>query len=477
MKTRIAAIAGFLVVLIALVVGVVRSARRETPGATGLAPTAPAGRPPAPANAPTDNPPDQELDRPVVLGEVKGDEASITARVPAKVLSISGQVGTRVARGQVVVTLDDRDVKLQADQARQDANAAAFQVVKARAGRDLKLGEIEAQIQEAQAGVTKAEGQLAKAKDGLQATMTAADSDIAQAKAGVAAAQAQLQAARKGARPEDIARAQHAVDNSRQAMELAKNELDQLRYLFEQKAIAKVQVDKAEGEYIKARAEHQDAVSVLAKAKAGAAPEDMAAAQANLDKATAGLRAAEDGKQDRIRIAQKDVSLAQLQVEDARRGVQQAIGGRKQIALVDEDIRSAEAKLKQANAQAELAGGQVQNTRLASPIDGVITRVDVNVGEMASPGRPLVAIAGTTHLWVEASVPTRLLPSFRKGQAVDLEIDVGGRRVHAAGAVRELSTAANPDGRSYTARIDFTPPVPSDFRPAARVRVATRAAR
>src|SRR5262249_5991929 len=150
--------------------------------------------------------PDANSDRPVVLGVVRGEEAAITARVPAKVTSILGPVGTRVARGQVVVTLDDHDLRLQTEQARQDAPAAAAQVARARTGRDLKKGEIEAQIRDAEAGLKKAEGQVDKAKLGLQASTTAADSDVAQAKAGVAAAQAQLQGAKRGARPEEIQR-------------------------------------------------------------------------------------------------------------------------------------------------------------------------------------------------------------------------------------------------------------------------------
>src|SRR5262245_59991823 len=130
MKTRIFAIGAFLVLLVGLWVTVVRSGKKETPSPSP-APPPPGPAAPAPANTPPSDETsatDPDADRPVVLGVVRGEEAGITARVPAKVTSILGPVGTRVARGQVAVTLDDHDVRLQAEQARQDATAAAAQV-------------------------------------------------------------------------------------------------------------------------------------------------------------------------------------------------------------------------------------------------------------------------------------------------------------------------------------------------------------
>src|SRR5262249_51722312 len=127
------------------------------------------------------------------------------------------------------------------------------------------------------------------------------------------------------------------------------------------------------------------------------------------------------------------------------------------------------------NLQIQQATDQIQNTKLVSPINGVVSAVNVNAGEVVGPGRPLVSISGTTNLRLEASVPVRLLSVFRPGRGVTVLLDtVPGRKFN--GIIREVSPVANPDGRSYPARIDLTNP-PDGLRPGARARVSIQVPR
>src|SRR5205823_3187474 len=60
-----------------------------------------------------------------VVGSFKGTEASVASRIPAKIVAVSAQVGDRVTKGAILVSLDDRDLREQTAQARAAAAALA----------------------------------------------------------------------------------------------------------------------------------------------------------------------------------------------------------------------------------------------------------------------------------------------------------------------------------------------------------------
>jgi multidrug resistance efflux pump len=414
-----------------------------------------------------------------VVGTLQGEVANIAARIPAKVVSVAGEVGTRVAAGQVVAVLDDQDLQRQASQAREAAAAAAANLAKAKKGRDLKEKELQGRLGETRQGVQQAELNLDKARAGETAARKVGQGDVDRAKAALTRAQAALRQARAGARPEEIRKAQVGVDAAQRGVNTARTEMERIQRLVDQNALPRVRLTKAQSDYDAARAQLEQAEAGLALAKAGATPEQIAEAQAGVKEAQAGVEQAEAGMASRVEAATKDVRLAEAAVENARRGVQQAESMMADpLKLADEDINAAQAQLAQANLQAQQATDQIQHTRLTTPIGGVISAVNINVGEIASPGRPLMTVAGTSHLYLQASIPARLVNVFRPGRPVSIEVDtLPGRKI--PGIVREVSSAANPDGRSYPARIDMTNP-PEGLRAGATARatiVAGRAGR
>ncbi len=64
---------------------------------------------------------------------------------------------------------------------------------------------------------------------------------------------------------------------------------------------------------------------------------------------------------------------------------------------------------------------QLAQTVVKAPFDGVVESVLANVGEMAAPGMPVIALTGSKGMYLQADVSERYLGTFRKGDKAEIE--------------------------------------------------------
>ena len=82
----------------------------------------------------------------------------------------------------------------------------------------------------------------------------------------------------------------------------------------------------------------------------------------------------------------------------------------------------------------------IANTKIKAPVDGFIARKSVEVGQLATPGVPLIGFVSSTERWVMANFKETDLDSIKVGAKVDVEVDaIGGKEFH--GEVESLSSA------------------------------------
>ncbi len=164
-----------------------------------------------------------------------------------------------------------------------------------------------------------------------------------------------------------------------------------------------------------AQAEAQVAAQreVLRKLQNGARPEEKAQARAALAAAQAEavnaasqlqrLRSINDESKGRA-ISPQDLEAA---VAAARTAEAQAESSRKALDLTlagprAEEIAQAKAQLDAAEAELALLKRQLADAELVAPTDGVIRNRLMEPGELATPQRPVFAVAITTPKWIRA---------------------------------------------------------------------------
>lgn len=179
------------------------------------------------------------------------------------------------------------------------------------------------------------------------------------------------------------------------------------------------------------RAELAGAAAALAELEAGSRPQEIAAAEATLrsmeaERDRARLEAARQQElrgKDAIADRELEASQAQLKIAEAR-----AVEAGERLKLVKEgpraeDIAQGRARVEQTRAAVALAETQLENTRLVSPLTGMVLSHNIEPGEYVSPGTPIVTVADLAHVWVRAYVSQTDLGRIRLGEKVAVRTD------------------------------------------------------
>jgi membrane fusion protein (multidrug efflux system) len=233
---------------------------------------------------------------------------------------------------------------------------------------------------------------------------TAAGADVRNAQAAVAAAEKQRQAAE--------ARVVEAEAND------AKAQTDLQRYA---QLVAKLEISQQQYDYAVAAAKATAAVLQAARAAAVAAREEVSQAHAHLAEREAQLRAAQTAPQ--------------------------------QVAMSRSRAESAQALVQAAQAAVEQARLNLEYTKIGAPVDGIVGKKSVQVGENVQPGQALMAVVPINDLYVTANFKETQLRNMRPGQAATIHVDAYGRDyrgqvLNIAGATGERFSLLPPENAS-----------------------------
>jgi multidrug efflux pump subunit AcrA (membrane-fusion protein) len=125
-----------------------------------------------------------------------------------------------------------------------------------------------------------------------------------------------------------------------------------------------------------------------------------------------------------------------------------------------EDRAQARAVLDQASAAERIARKHLEDATLRSPLTGFVSSRSVQVGEIASPGRPVFQLIELDPVEIEVGVPETDIHLVRLGETAAVEAPALPGETF-AGSVRSINVAADPATRTYSVRIR----VPNPKRP------------
>ena len=159
----------------------------------------------------------------------------------------------------------------------------------------------------------------------------------------------------------------------------------------------------------------------------------VASAQDSLEQARVALenaKLAAANNLSTVRLASdRQISTAQSQLDNANKAVDVA---KAQLASITAPARSADIALAQgqiSQAQANLASAQKQidDSRLFSPLDGVVTQVNYEVGEQFSAaGKALIMVLVNNSFDIEVDVTEADINKIKVGNLVEITLDAFG---------------------------------------------------
>ncbi len=293
------------------------------------------------------------------------DKVDVKSKVAGRVLEIPIVEGQRVTTGQLIATVDRSQI-------------------------DPQIAGLRAQLDQAQAHL-----QQSVAQYNLQVKQSAMA--IVQAQANLKTAETHLAAVAAGARPQETAQQQEAVDRAQIALDDAQRTLKRKQSLVARGFIAQADVDSAQVAY-------DTAASSLAAAK-----------QAQ------GLTAAGPRIQD-INDARAQVDAQRVALETAQANVGQNDVSRTDIAQSRASVQEIQNQLAQLLVQQA-------DTRIVAPASGIVLKKYKQTGEIVqsattgfSDAQSIVATLGS-RLEVQVGINEVDIPKVRVGAPVLVHID------------------------------------------------------
>ena len=189
-----------------------------------------------------------------------------------------------------------------------------------------------------------------------------------------------------------------------------------------------------------------------------------------------------------VRINSIDIERQKVRVENLERQFQRSetlfgrelIGEeeyeslRNQLDLARIDYLSSQERLAQSNAQLDQVLDNLSKTQIISPIDGVVTSLDIKVGETAIasstniPGSSLMTIANPSSIYTEVLVDEADIANIRVGQKAEI-VAIAYPDEPMQGTVRFIANTAKiahgRTGLSFVVKIDIEDPGEVILRP------------
>lgn len=121
-------------------------------------------------------------------------------------------------------------------------------------------------------------------------------------------------------------------------------------------------------------------------------------------------------------------------------------------AQTEEAANQAQAGVAQAQAGLQAAQVTYDESRITSPIDGVVTAKNVNPGEMASPSAAVVTVVNLDKLVVKASINDDTVNKLHTGETLQVKISAVSDKPF-TGTVTNISDAADPSTKAFPIKV------------------------
>ena len=384
----------------------------------------------------------------------------VRSNVEGEIEALYIKEGDFVERGQPLLKIDDEQVLEQKKQAEANRDARRSQLEQAK----LRIEMTEKQQESA---ITQAQNAVEVAKAALESLDANTRQRITEAETQISTTQNQFQQDEIALRQSDIElqqarlrkkRAQAAEESAKVAFETAESELKRNQGLFEKKLVSKRVLEEAEASRANALSQYETAQNDV---------ESQTNAVESQQETIDVRRKALENRQATLRLHTKNLGTIResqgaqkrqldAELENARTRLQQILettDEEKQLTVHAEV--GAQAVLLEADSTLKAQEERVDWTTVIAPMSGIVTRLNVEEGEIVTSGRSafsqgpaILTIANLSRMVVKTRINEVDIAKIELGQRVEIRVDAYRDKVF-EGRVSEIAPSAYmPDQRA-----------------------------
>jgi len=309
------------------------------------------------------------------MGWVSTDDAQVDAHITAVASQVSGYVDALptndnldAKEGDVLLQIDPREYKAEADQAK----------------ASLDLAVAEAKSAELQIGLTRATTTHSTGSAVAQHDSDAADYTVSEE---------QLERTATA----NLLEAKAEVASKRATKERAEADLERYKPLVKTGDVSKFQFDAV------------DATARVAQDDLASAEQQLAAAEQNVDIAQATM------KSSKAREARSQSLLLESKARE------------QQVPITEATYKSAQAAVERARAVWDQAQLNLGYTTIRAPINGQVTQLTVHIGQYVLPGSLLLTLVPLDQVYITADFKETQMDGVHPGQRAKVHVDTYNR--------------------------------------------------
>jgi membrane fusion protein (multidrug efflux system) len=322
------------------------------------------------------------------MGWVSTDDAQVDAHITAVASQVSGYVDALptndnldAKEGDVLLQIDPREYKAEADQA--------------KASLDLAVAEVKSA--ELQIGLTRATTTHSTGSAVAQHDSDAADYTVSEE---------QLERTATA----NLLEAKAEVASKRATKERAEADLERYKPLVKTGDVSKFQFDAV------------DATARVAQDDLASTEQQLAAAEQNVDIAQATM------KSSKAREARSQSLLLESKARE------------QQVPITQATYKSAQAAVERARAVWDQAQLNLGYTTIRAPINGQVTQLTVHIGQYVLPGSLLFTLVPLDQVYITADFKETQMDGVHPGQRAKVHVDTYNRDFE--GVVDSIAGAA-----------------------------------
>ncbi|MEJ2710233.1 MAG: efflux RND transporter periplasmic adaptor subunit [Anaerolineales bacterium] len=428
---------------------------------------------------------DAQTDELTASGMIEARQVNLASEIGGKVSQVMVEAGQQVQAGTPLLSLEVQSLQAQREQALANQQAAQANLERLKAGAsqeqlraaEAQLSQAEANLRMAQANLDTATGDtppeqvqavwenLQRVRANYQNMQVALSTDqvdaVLEALTTAESVQRRVQARHDGLANDSsnpdlvLSAAQSAQQDAGTAVEAARAAYqavsDAQQTYFNQVRMTRLSWETAQDMEAQAQArldglEQEDGATTAGINAAEATLEDMQnlvdqceTAYESLTSGMASMQAQAAWEQ--VQQAQEDLAgfstmrqpaagmpsieslLVQIDAAQAGRQVAAAQLDELRAGARAQEIQAAEANLQQAQAAVEAIQIQIDKSELTSPVDGWVTDLSVQPGEIATPGATLLRLSDLDQVKLTVYISETQIGKVKLGQAAQVSVD------------------------------------------------------
>lgn len=330
--------------------------------------------------------------------QLESSISPIVSRISGYVTALKVAENQAVKKGDTLFIIDDRDLKLKLQQAEIALKSAEANVELVRAN----VATTGSAVITSHANVETTSAGVESANAGAESANASAESALA----GVETANASISIANAG-----VETANGNVEAAKIKVWKATQDFNRYSDLLAKKSVTQQQFDNA-----KAEKEGAEAQLFVAEKQLNTAKKQVELAQKQAFVV-----------QKQANVAQKQAEVAQKQANVSKKqtgtGKAQEEAAKIQQSAAGKQIGVAEVMIEQRRSEVDFAKLQLSYCYVLAPIDGFVSKKNIQLGQLVNAGSPLFSIVDESNIWVVANFKETQIAEMKVGDKVELKVD------------------------------------------------------